>query len=175
MKTLLLLAAALAAAVVVLRLIGSRLPSGHRASSRILLAHPRVMVWAIVRNQAELPAWWSEVKKMERLPDQVGQERWRQTLGNGFTMTLVIAESVAPKRLRTVIDAEPGAPFGGAWIYELAEAGEGTEVCITEEGWITNPLFRVVARLMGYHRTLDGYLGALARRFGETATPSHLS
>ncbi len=173
MNGLLLVLAVLATAVVLLWLIGAVLPRSHRATSRIRLAHPPEMVFAVVRNQAEVPAWWQEVKKVERLPAQVGRERWRQTLGNGFQMTLIVAEAEPPARLRTVIDSEPGAAFGGAWIYELTPSGEGTDVEVTEEGWVANAYFRVFALLMGHHKTLDSYLTALARRFGETAVPVH--
>lgn len=174
MRNLLLGAALLGLVVLLLRLIGGRMPKSHHAASRIVLAHPPAMVWAVIRNQQDVATWWPEVKKVDRLPDQVGRERWRQTLGNNFTMTLVVAELVPQRRIRTVIDAEPGAAFGGTWIYELSPAGEGTEVTITEDGWIANPFFRVFARLMGHHRTIDGYLTALARRFAESAEPTHL-
>jgi uncharacterized protein YndB with AHSA1/START domain len=157
------------------RLIGGRMSKSHHAASRIVLAHPPDMVWAVIRNQQDVSDWWTEVKKVDRLPDIVGQERWRQTLGNNFAMTLVIAESIPQKRLRTVIDAEPGAAFGGTWIYEIAPSSVGTEVTITEDGWIANPFFRVFARIMGHHRTIDGYLSALSRRFAESAAPTHLS
>ncbi len=175
MKSLLLGVALIGMVVLLVRLIGGRMPRNHHAVSRIVLAHPPAMVWAVIRNQQDVSTWWQEVKKVDRLPDQVGQERWRQTLGNNFTMTLLIAESVPQRRMRTVIDAEPGAAFGGTWIYELQPAGEGTGVTITEDGWIANPFFRVFGRLMGHHRTIDGYLTALARRFAESAVPTHLS
>jgi uncharacterized protein YndB with AHSA1/START domain len=155
--------------------VGSLLPRTHRAASRIRLRHPPEMIWAVVRNLESVPGWWAEIRKSERLSDQVGQERYRQTLGNSVDMTLVVAESVPGRLLRTTIDAPPGAAFGGSWIYELKPAPEGTELRVTEEGWIGNPLFRVMARVMGYHRTLDSYLTALARRFGEPAIPEHVS
>jgi uncharacterized protein YndB with AHSA1/START domain len=173
--TLLLCAlAGLGLAVTVLVVAGSLLPRTHRATSRILLRHPPEMVWAVVRNLEGVPAWWVEVRKAERLPDQAGQERYRQTLGNNFSLSLVVTESVPRERLRTTIDAQPGAAFGGSWIYELKPAQDGAELRVTEEGWIGNPLFRVITRLMGYHRTLDSYLTALSRRFGESAIPEHL-
>ena len=174
MRNLLLAIALAGLMVLLLRLVGGRMGRNHHAASRIRLAHPPAMVWAVIRNQQEVATWWPEVRKVDRLPDQVGQERWRQTLGNNFTMTLRVAESVPQQRMRTVIDAEPGAAFGGTWICELWPSGEGTEVTITEDGWIANPFFRVFARLMGHHRTIDGYLTALARRFAETAEPTHL-
>jgi hypothetical protein len=89
-------------------------------------------------------------------------------------MILIVTEERGPNLLRTTIDAPPGAPFGGTWVYELTPSGGGTVLQITEEGWIDNALFRVVSRVMGYHRTLDRYLMALARRFGETAKPEHV-
>jgi uncharacterized protein YndB with AHSA1/START domain len=185
MTALLIIVAALAAVFLGLRLIGSQMTRNHSAKSRILLAHPPAMVWATLRNQQEIPTWWPEVQRVERLPDRVGRERWvshempvgeatLKTLGNGITMTLIVAESTPPNRMRTVVDAEPGAAFGGSWIYELNPSGEGTEVRISEESWLANPILRVFASLMGYHRTIDGYLRALARRFGETAEPTHL-
>lgn len=174
MSGLLGVAASLAAVFLIVRLVGSRLTSNHRSASRILLSHPQAMVWAVIRNLQDLPTWWPELKKIERLPDQVGRERWKQTLGNNVTMTMIVVESAAPTRMRTMIDAEPGAAFGGSWLYELVPSGEGTEVRITEEGWISDPFFRVFARIIGYHRTIDSYLRALAGRFGETARPSHL-
>jgi len=175
MMVLLYVLLGLGLAVAALMVIGSRIPRGHRATSRIRLEHPPEMVWAVIRNFEDLPRWWPEVRTTERLADQLGQERYRQTLGNNFEMTLVVAESVPRERLRTVIETGPGAAFGGAWMYELAPLGAGTEVQLTEEGWIRPPLFRLMARLVGYHRTLDGYLAALARRFHESARPEHVS
>jgi hypothetical protein len=40
---------------------------------------------------------------------------------------------------------------------------------------VSNPVFRVVSRVMGHHRTLDSYLVALARRFGTTAGAEHVT
>ena len=56
-------------------------------------------------------------------------------------------------------------PFGGTWTYRLAAAGEGTEVTITEDGEIYNPVFRVVSRFfIGYEATMTTYLDGLERR-----------
>jgi uncharacterized protein YndB with AHSA1/START domain len=174
MSILLSIALGLAAIVALLVIVGVTLPRNHRAASRLVLAYPPDSVWAVIRDLQGVASWWPEVRSAERLPDQVGQERVRQMLGNNFAMTLLVAESEPPRRLRTVIDAPPGAAFGGAWIYELTPAGAGTEVRITEEGWVANPFFRLIARLMGYHRTLDSYLASLARHFGEAASPEHI-
>ena len=175
MTTLLYALLALALALGLLVTVGWRLPRTHTATSRIRLPHPPETVWAVVRNLEGVPAWWTAVRGSERLSDPVGQERYRQTLGHNFTMTLMVTESMPRERLRTTIDTAPGAAFGGSWIYELKPAPEGTELRLTEEGWISNPLFRVITRVMGYHRTLDGYLAALSRHFGESARPEHVA
>jgi uncharacterized protein YndB with AHSA1/START domain len=171
MSTLLHAAFGLALVLGLLLTAGWLLPQSHAAASRIRLLHPPEMVWAVVRNLEGVAAWWPEVRKSERLPDQAGQERYRQTLGNNLTMTLVVTESLPPARLRTTVDAPPGAAYGGSWVYELRPAREGTDLRLTEEGWIGNPLFRVVVRIMGHHRTLNSYLAALSRRLGESARP----
>lgn len=175
MRIILVILGALALVIVVLFSAGFMLPREHRATSRVLLPVPPDSVWDVIRDLEKVPSWWPEVKSSTRLPDQGGEERFQQTLGDNFSMTLIVKESVRPSRLRTVIDAPAGSPFGGAWIYELAPSGSDTEIRLTENGWIANPLFRVVAWIMGYHRTLDDYLTAVGRRFGTAVRPEHVS
>jgi len=100
---------------------------------------------------------------------------WRQTLGSNAALTLVVAVEVPPQRLITQIDAPRGAPFGGFWVYELTPSGGGTRVTVTEQGWVANPLFRFLSRVVfGHYGTLDSYLTALGKRFGEDVMPVHL-
>lgn len=173
MKILLLVLGSLVALIAILGFIGSRLSRSHRAASRIRLAQPPEAVWPVVRSLEAVAGWWPEVKRSERLDDQAGLKRYRHTLDN-FDMVLIVAEDQPPSLLRTTIDSPPGAPFGGAWIYELTPSGNGTVIQVTEEGWIDNPFFRVIAGTMGFHRTMDSYLKALGRHLGETVTPEHL-
>ena len=45
--------------------------------------------------------------------------------------------------------ADPSLPFGGTWTYRIsAAAGGGSEVTITEDGEIYNPIFRFMARFV---------------------------
>lgn len=70
--------------------------------------------------------------------------------------------------------AERAPDQGGSWIYEIAPADGGSRVSVTERGWIANPIFRFMARVVfGYHGTLDSYLKALGRKFGEEVAPTH--
>ena len=46
---------------------------------------------------------------------------------------------------------------------------------VTEQGWVANPLFRFLSRVVfGHYGTLDSYLTALGKRFGEDVMPVHL-
>jgi len=175
MKWLLIAVGAAVGLVVLMAVIGALIPREHRATSMIALRQPPDSVWNVVRDLGTTPAWWPEVKQSERLPDQDGHEVWRQKV-SGFDMPLVVIESDPRRRLVTKIDAAAGAAFGGTWTYELMadSTGGGTRISVTEAGWIGNPIFRFLSRFVfGYNSTLDGYLKALAKRFGETVRPTH--
>jgi len=174
MKWLLVVLAALVAIGAIVLLTGSMIAREHRATSRIVIERPAAEVWPVVRDFAALPGFWPQMAKVERLPDRNGVEVWKQTMKNGFDLPLLVTEDAPPRRLVTTIDAPAGSPFGGRWIYELEPTGAGTQVTVTEDGWIDNKLFRVVSRVTGYHGTLDSYLKALGTRLGATVTPVHV-
>jgi uncharacterized protein YndB with AHSA1/START domain len=143
----------------------------------VTLHQPPDSVWKVVRDFGGITAWWPEMKESVRLPDRDGHEVWRQKL-SGFDMPIVIRESTPPRRLVTEIGADAGAAFGGMWTYELAPApardSVGTRISVTEAGWIGNPIFRFLSRFVfGYYGSLDAYLKALGKRFGETVQPTH--
>jgi len=87
-------------------------------------------------------------------------------------------ESWPPARQSGLEDeskAPPDAAFGGTWTYEVAAVDGGSQVTITEDGWVANPLFRFLSHtVFGVHGTMDGYLKALGKRFGEAVTPEHV-
>ncbi len=92
---------------------------------------------------------------------------------NGFELPLVIEAEDPPRRLVTRIATEGKAPFGGTWTYDIIPEGSGSRLTITEDGWVGNPFFRVISRIMGYHGTIDSYLRAVAKRFGSDTKPIH--
>ena len=157
----------------VLFAIGLSLPKTHRAESRLTLEKPPAEVWTVIRNPAALVGTWSDLKSSRQVQGAGGREVWEQNAG-GFDMRLIIESSNPPSRLVTRIDADEKAAFGGTWTYTLTPAGNGTTVSIVEDGFVTNPLFRVMMALMGKHRTLDGYLRALADKLDEPVRPEHV-
>jgi uncharacterized protein YndB with AHSA1/START domain len=147
------------------------MPRTHIATSEITLKQPIETVYATLRDIGRMPRWWSDLKTSERVAG-TPRERWRQE-ASGFSMELDVGEDSPPNGFTTYIVEEKGAPFGGKWIYKFSSGPGGTTVSISEDGWIGPPPFRVVASIMGLHRTLDSMLAALAKHFGEQVTPVH--
>jgi hypothetical protein len=172
MRWVLIVIGALVAIVVIVALIGLILPRTHRATSRLSLPQPPDTVWAAVRDFSQVASWWPDVKKVERLEDANGKERWRESLSGDLALNLRVEEETPPSRMRSVIE-DTGEPFGGEWVYSISAEGSGSVIEITEDGWVSNPIFRTVSRLMGYHKTMDSYLTALGKKFGVTASPEH--
>jgi len=173
MKVVLIVLLGLIGLVAVAALVGLSLPRTHRATSRITLQKPPTEVWATVRDLSALLGTWQDLQSAHRLPDQGGKEVWEQKAG-GFSMRLIVEAADPPRRLVTRIDTADDAPFGGQWTYQLEADGAGTQVTVTEEGYVSNPLFRAMMVLMGTHRTVDSYLRALGKKLGETVRPMHL-
>jgi hypothetical protein len=154
----------------VIALIGSQLPKGHVASRSILLRQSPQNVYALVRDFASAPTWRSDVKRIEVEAQGGGPLHFSEEGKNG-TINYELAEDVPNERMVTrILDTDLG--YSGKWIYAFAAENGATRVTITEEGEVSNVLFRFMSRyIFGQTATLDGYLSSLAKRFGETATP----
>lgn len=173
MKWILIILGSLVALALLMAVIGMLLPREHKATSEIVLRQPPDSVWSVVRDPSALQGVWPDLKRARRLEDPTGREVWEEDV-SGFPMRLVITSETRPSELITTIDGPPDAAFGGRWIYRIVPTPEGgSRVSVTEDGWIRNPFFRVMANVTGLNRTLDGYLRALGRRFGEEVTPTH--
>jgi uncharacterized protein YndB with AHSA1/START domain len=169
-KIALVVVAVLVALVVVLFLVGLLLPRGHVASRSARFEAPPERVWEVLVGTARAPEWRTGLKSVEVLPPLDGKRRYREVSGFG-AITYVVEEEIAQERLVGRI-ADEGLGFGGSWTWELSREGGGTRVTITERGFVTNPLFRVLARFVfGYERTIDVYLRDLGRRLGPPAPP----
>ena len=153
-------------------IVGSLTPRKHMASSRITLSQPPDTVWAVIRDPAALKDTWADLTEVRRSLDNGGREVWDEKV-SGFDMRLIVEEDTPPSRLVTRIDAAPDAAFGGRWVYQLEPSGAGSAVIVTEEGWVGNPLYRLMSSLGGQHRSIDGYLTALGKHFGQPVKPEH--
>lgn len=168
MLTLLKIVAAIAALAIAVYAWGSFLPREHTASRRLELKASPDAVWARIADEAAAPEWRKDVKAATRLPDRNGHEVWREEFTSGNALAYETLEQTPPSRLvRQIVDEEM---FGGTWTMTVAPSAAGTTITITENGWVENPLFRIVAKyIMGHDGTINTYLGHLAASFGEAA------
>jgi len=164
MKWVLLILGCLAGLVALVAIIGSLLPAGHTAAVSIRLKQKPETVWATITDYAGQASWRTDLKSVERMPDQNGHQVWREK--NGNTITLETLEETPPRRLVRKI-ADPSLPFGGTWTYEIAAVDGGCTITITENGEVYNVIFRAIGKLMDPSATMRGYLKALAKKFGE--------
>ncbi len=170
MKMLFAVVAALVAVIALVLLIGAMLPSKHVASREITLRQRPGDVYAVVRDFAGAPAWRTDLKAVELLEPVDGRVRFRENSRNGL-ITYEVVEDIANQRLITrIVDRDLG--YFGSWTYEFMPADSGTRVRITEDGEVPNVLFRFMSRfILGHTATLEAYLKALGRKFGEEVTP----
>ena len=151
-------------------LIGLLLPKRHVVTRRAHFPQGQDHLWLVMTDHTQEPTWRPALRRIERLSDRDGRPVWREFGYGGHSMTLETVEVHAPARLVRRI-AAPARPFMGSWIYTLAATADGSTLTITEDGTISNPIVRCLARgTRTQHRTIDAYLHALARHL--TQTPS---
>lgn len=123
--------------------IGAMLPRTHKASRTLRVKRPPADVWPVVM----------QITQASDVPVDV-------------------LDSQPPHRLVTRV-TEQEKNFGGTWTIDLTPAGEGATVTIAEDGWVANPLFRFVSRMViGHHATMDGVLKQVAKNLNEEAVLS---
>ena len=176
MKTLIVIVIAIVVVIVVLAavvaLVGSRLPKNHTASRSILLHRSPKEVYDVVRDFNSSPSWRSGVKSVEVKTQPDGKTNFREV--GSDTIDYEVAEDVPGRRLVTrILNTDLG--YSGKWTYEFLPESDGTRVKITEDGEVSNVLFRFMSRyVFGHTATLDTYLTSLAKRFGENVNSESL-
>jgi hypothetical protein len=102
----------------------------------------------------------------------IPHRRWSEPWGRR-TILYEEVTSDPPRLYRTRVvgdAAEHKLPFAGTWTYEITPTADGSAcTCrITEDGEVSNPIFRFVSRFfIGHTRTIDTYLTALCGKFNE--------
>lgn len=144
--------------------VGIGLPRDHVASTSTVIDAPIDSVWTAITTVRDFPRWREGVSSVDVLAEGDGM-RWREETSQG-PMTFERVESVQPRH-QVVRIADDDLPFGGAWTYELQPDGARTRIRITEEGWVSNPIFRFMSRFVfGHHAAQEEYLESLGRRYG---------
>lgn len=151
-------------------IVGLFIPKAHRATRTVKYHQSPEVVWEVISDFASHPSWRSDVKQMQRLKDRQGLPVWREVHTRGDAITMAVIESDPPHRMVTrIVD---NRQFGGTWTWEVGPAHLGScTLTITENGTISNPIFRLVARSgTGYHATMDRVFRALGEHFDEVVT-----
>ena len=164
MKWVLLGLTSLAIVPTLAAFVGSRLPRSHRASVARTFPVAGDVIWAAITEAEAFPSWRAGVKRVERLPDRNGLPAWIEDGRSGKIMLAI--ERMERPRILVARIADPKLPFGGTWTYEIASGGSGSQLTITEDGEIYNPMFRFMARfIFGYEGTIRSYMSSLEKRF----------
>ncbi|MFZ0819454.1 MAG: SRPBCC family protein [Candidatus Acidiferrales bacterium] len=174
MKWALIVIGVLVGIAVIVVIIGAMLPKGHVATRAARFRETPEVIWQSITDFEKFPSWRAGVTSVERLPDRDGHVVWMERGGHD-AIPYELMESVAPSgnsvgRVVTRI-ADPKLPFGGTWTLEIAATDGGTMLRITELGEVYNPVFRFMSRFVfGQTKTMEDYLEALGKKFGETVS-----
>lgn len=164
-KWMLIVVASLAGAAAVVHVIGIFVPKSHRVARTVVVNASPDRVFALIADVTAAPEWRSSVTKVEELTAAAGVgRRFRETGANG-AVTFVVSAFDPPRRVVSTID-DPSLPFGGSWTFDLAPAGAGTSLTITEAGEVYSPMFRFFGLFMSKSASIDAYLAALQKRLG---------
>jgi Polyketide cyclase / dehydrase and lipid transport len=162
-------AAALAAFILLVLIVGILLPREHRATRSATFNRPPTVVWQAITDVKAYPHWRADLRRVEVLPARDGKMSWREFSRRG-AMTFEAVTTDEPRTFVTRI-VDEDLPFAGSWTFTLDPAANGTILTIREDGIVKNPIFRFVGRFaLGYSATIDAYHTALARRLGEAGT-----
>ncbi len=171
MKTVGIIAAIVIGLPLVISGLGLLIPKDHVATRSIRVSKSAEEVYRAITDFANAPSWRKGLKRVEMLPAREGKPVFKEHGPNG-EMTLEVTEMIPSARLVTRI-ADDSLPYGGRWVYSLTRDGDGCRLSITEEGFVHNPLFRVLAKyVFGHTSTMERYLADLGAKLGERVTVS---
>ena len=157
-------------AVLLMALIGSFLPQEHSATRTVLLHKSPESVYAVARDFAGIPKWRTDVRSVDVKAGAEGRVQFREEGKHGAVNYELIEDVPARRMVTRITDTDLG--YAGKWTYVFAAEGSNTRVTITEDGVVSNVLFRFLSRYaFGHAATIDTYLAALGKQFGETVTP----
>lgn len=174
MKWVILAVIVLAVLVTTALVIGSRMSRDHVATVRGRYAASPSRLWEKISDPARAASWRSDVKRVEMLPPRDGRIAWRESSGTGDITYEMVEQKPMESQVSRITDET--LPYGGQWEYRLTPDGSGTELTITERGFVKPALFRFLSRtvfsltstLEAYHRSLAATLDEPSRIISST-------
>jgi uncharacterized membrane protein len=157
-------------ALLLIALAGSLLPKEHSATRSVLVHKSPESVYSVARDFESMPKWRADLREVKVTTDRNGRVSFREE-GKHGAVNYQLTEDIPGQRMVTrITDTDLG--YSGKWTYVLAAEGSGTRLTITEDGEVSNVIFRFLSRYaFGHSATIDSYLTSLGKHLGETVTP----
>jgi len=166
MKWILWIVLVAAAVLILITVVGWLLPKEHSATRQGRYRQPPEAIWTAITDVDAMPSWREGLNSVRHLPDRNGLPVHVEVTGMG-EIPMETVEMTPPRKLVARI-ADPKLPFGGTWTFEITPTADGSTLRITENGDVTNPVFRFLSRFVfGYTGTMETYLKSLAKKFSE--------
>lgn len=160
MKWLLGLFVVLIGIVAIVFFVGLCLPRRHTAMISAVIPAPVEQVWGRITTVAEFPRWRKDMTSIQIVNDS----EWVEVAGK-MRIPMKMSSRDLMKRMVAVINSND-LPFGGEWVYELQSSGGSTQVTITENGEVRQPVYRFVSQfIIGRTATLKKYISSLQDSF----------
>jgi hypothetical protein len=148
-------------------LLGSLLPRNHRATRLAVFKASPDAVFSVISDFQGTASWRTGIKEIEMVSTQQ-PVRFRERGSNGTILYQV--DACEPSRRIVTRIADDSLPFSGTWTQVLTARGDGTELSVTEDGAVRNPVFRFMSHyFFSPTKTMDIYLRDLGVRLGEVA------
>jgi uncharacterized protein YndB with AHSA1/START domain len=149
-------------AVAIVTVVGAALPERHEATRSIILPAVPSDVYRVIADQQNAPTWRKDLNRVEMLDACGGRKQFREH-GTHGSVTYEVVEDVPGRRLVTrIVDQDLG--YSGSWTYVIIPSGGGSVLTITENGQVSNVLFRFMSRFVfGHTKSIDSYLASISR------------
>ena len=159
MKMIVIIVAVIVLVIAVVYLVGYFMPVKHQAIYTVKLKSAPPAVWTVITDRHHFPVWRKGLKKAE-VHDQ---KRWTEISGDG---TIDYEEdSAIPNQIMVTRIANKNLPFGGSWTFELKPDNGGTQLTITENGEVYNPIFRFMSKyVFGHTATIRQFANDLSKK-----------
>lgn len=168
MKILLILAVIFGTLIGVVLLTGALLPRQHRVSRDFFVRSSPADVYAVLRDFAAAPSWRTNLTRVELLEPVDGRLCFREYARDGAVTYELVEDVPSAKMVTRIIDRDLG--YSGSWTYELTPEQNGTRLRITENGDVSNLLFRFMSRFVfGHTKTIETYLTDLSAKLNGRA------
>lgn len=170
MKIVLIIVGVVVLLVVIVVVVGALLPKHHVSSRQADFQATPEKLFALVSGPQN---WRPDVAKCEELPDSTGKRFQRETNRHNEAITYELLDINPTHSIQRRI-ATPNLPYSGSWTFVFTPNAIGTNVRITEDGEVYNPIFRFVTRfILGETATIDSYLKAMGDATGQKVQPAN--